>query len=1151
MNSKKIIVFLLSFILAMTAVILPTVSAIESIDSAYDYSDPTSYFNTSISAADLIAELLGVAVSDGERAYLNAYCDFKVSYDRVTNSGVRIFDENGSTKVDAEAYSYTAANGKTVTWVPEHAKFTKDNVEYEQTFAPGSYSVFFEGVAIDETSPISIRYRISEDTAFTLSMDDINGILNLAYNKAKAIEGSLDLYTETPEKVLKYFDDILLHQEYLEQKAIYDELKAEFDQYLSDYADYEDRVDKYETYLDLEDLYYDIKDTNKQLKSDYDAAVKQYEEEYLPKLAVVESQLKTLNDGLMNSVALRSEPTAKRQVYACIFSNLVDQVVAQRDKLNKLGPNIDGYIESAATATKAIRGILKPENGKNYADLETVEEKYSFYRNVYADLRDNLFLLVQSLYAIYTSPGVKDMMHLATDVLYKPEYTEKLVVFIGQIMYLCDALYDQEIVFTDGEGKEHKIGDIKLGYREPLKPGEEKPVTQSPISFAEIFGEDNGFVVDKDNAKPLEQPFFERAEPKEPDYLEEIDKPDSVSEPGDPPEEVDDPGDPPTVVEYPTMPDGMSADLDWEKYLGDSGYKAILDGIYAALKSGELTDRTHLEFTSDVSYRPTLTVQKRRSSETVTVKFYDSDGNLLQTAGADKGDPVRYKVSDSPIPTKEPDITADYVFEAWVTESAEKYDLYSVNEDVSLYPSFKPIYKEYDIIGTDSKYLHVPVPEDILTRIPISHFMDVSVSAMSGLKITSENVVITVSYTSIRDLKAACVSHLGINADVSGGIPHSCTVTAYTEDGTAADVEAKIRVYLPCSSASFANKSILTYTDSLGDLRVAYKTYTAGSDASSGVIDFSATTGFTYTFAMNDKYGISHLSSLNGIVTYPEYAVEGEIITVSVNVPAGKTVTELYYILDGQQIKIEGNSFTMPAGSVRIGAKIADILYNVKFVSDGKVIAERDDYRYGDTVKLPNNPTKINDDKYSYKFTGWSPEFSETVTGDVTYVAQFEATLLPVVEKKITTFDIIFYAGIGFVALALLTGVTVIVITVIKRKKQKSEDIVEQTINAGKSDTAAKNVGVTRTASTTHAPSQQQPKVSPTTQTVKKSVPVQPVVKKPDTTQKNAENRPVTSAQTGTAKPTAQGVSTVKKTQPAVKSMTEKTVSNPNTRVEK
>ena len=115
----------------------------------------------------------------------------------------------------------------------------------------------------------------------------------------------------------------------------------------------------------------------------------------------------------------------------------------------------------------------------------------------------------------------------------------------------------------------------------------------------------------------------------------------------------------------------------------------------------------------------------------------------------------------------------------------------------------------------------------------------------------------------------------------------------------------------------------------------------------------------------------------------------------------------------------------MPYGNIRLGATFTELEYTVKFVSDGKVISEKGGYKYGDTVRVPNNPTKISDEQYSYTFIGWSPVIA-TVTQDVTYVAQFEAVPIPKAEEKVSLFNVLFYTGLTVFILAILISVTLI-----------------------------------------------------------------------------------------------------------------------------
>lgn len=66
--------------------------------------------------------------------------------------------------------------------------------------------------------------------------------------------------------------------------------------------------------------------------------------------------------------------------------------------------------------------------------------------------------------------------------------------------------------------------------------------------------------------------------------------------------------------------------------------------------------------------------------------------------------------------------------------------------------------------------------------------------------------------------------------------------------------------------------------------------------------------------------------------------------------------------------------------------------YTVTFEDyDGSIISTKTDYHYGDKIEIPDDPTRESDGIYSYKFSGWDPEISETVKENVEYVATYKA----------------------------------------------------------------------------------------------------------------------------------------------------------------
>ena len=76
----------------------------------------------------------------------------------------------------------------------------------------------------------------------------------------------------------------------------------------------------------------------------------------------------------------------------------------------------------------------------------------------------------------------------------------------------------------------------------------------------------------------------------------------------------------------------------------------------------------------------------------------------------------------------------------------------------------------------------------------------------------------------------------------------------------------------------------------------------------------------------------------------------------------------------------------------------ADAKYTVTFVDeDGKELKAATEYTYGTKaadIAKPADPTKTEDEKYTYEFSGWSPEISDVIN-NATYKATYKA-----VEKK-------------------------------------------------------------------------------------------------------------------------------------------------------
>ena len=68
--------------------------------------------------------------------------------------------------------------------------------------------------------------------------------------------------------------------------------------------------------------------------------------------------------------------------------------------------------------------------------------------------------------------------------------------------------------------------------------------------------------------------------------------------------------------------------------------------------------------------------------------------------------------------------------------------------------------------------------------------------------------------------------------------------------------------------------------------------------------------------------------------------------------------------------------------------------YSVKFVNaDGETISEKADYHFGDTVVVPDNPSRAATEYFTFAFADWDSEVAATVAGNVVYTAVYTPEL--------------------------------------------------------------------------------------------------------------------------------------------------------------
>lgn len=1017
MINKRILTALLCVILILTASVIPTTLVSARTSTEYDYSKMGSYFNTTFTSADIL-DLLGAELSDGERAYLDAHGTVNLKYETVTTQQISVVSIDNSTTVIARPYAYVSAKGSEATWTPSSVSVDSLNGSFSEK--DGEYVAVFEDLTVNDDSTVSVDYVL--DVTFIISPDDINEILNLAYSNAPAIKASVEsarsdynskksaydaFYAANGEAVEKYHSDTLLYNQYLIDKAVYDERYSAYLTYLDEYSVYSTQLDLYNTYLSDLDEYNAIIDNNLNYEDNlakYNVDIVSYNE-YVAKMKIVKEQVTALHNGLMTKVT-----PLKRQLHSALFSSLIDDVIAANKEayITMLGISEDA-INDCISASNDIQAILAPKDGVAYKKLKTDEDKYEFYVNNRDELCRATSKLAAALYDMYSNQRLRLLMHSAPTLVGKDDYTEKLSIFISQLILFSNALTDDPVMSYDGSF----ILDGNVTFHYWDADGKEiKNRTAIDVLGGESYVEDTG------NSVPIAGGYPDEVkEPTLPVLMTVPEKPTPVTRPIEP-TLVTDPGEAPAELILPTPPDGYMEKPVIPTILNDSSYSLLISD----LDSGKLVERD--EVSIPLEYTPTLTLVKHiGGTDTVTVTFTDGRGNVVSEINVAKGTAANFV---GEIPIREEDIISTYTFHSWVDINGNIYDLSRANEDVTLYPQYSPSYKEidveYNVNGTGKNVISIFDPDHILTCLPINKLAEVARESSAGLKVKAKNVTLELSYASLLELDSLGVSYLDIFVDTSSTGVYYADIRAMNEWGEQVTADVDMIFAIPCADSSFASKSLLTCDDSDGNTVYVNKSY------SEGLVRFTANTNVSYTLAV--RYSINLPSSLRGKVHAPEDAIAGSTVTVTVDVPLGSTA-EMYYFLESDSTtkhSVDGFTFTMPHENINLRVKYTEIIYTVTFVSDGKEISVRT-YKYGDTVRVPNSPTKLHDAEYSYTFIGWSPEV-QTVSADIVYEAIFERTPLVKDREKFPWFTVIFYT----VLTVILIGIPALIIFILDRK---------------------------------------------------------------------------------------------------------------------
>lgn len=1061
MNKNRILIALCAILIALSAVMIPLLAGtVYAEEGKYDYSRPVSSHNKESDSSDVLSAYLGAPISEVERNYLALHGGVKLRYDAgigTSNIAVEYDSATTSLSVTAYLYSYDDVRGNRIVWVPTVATLKGESIAM---LCDGErYTASFHAVEEDDSLYVEVDYTIS----FTVEEADMQSIVNKAFLDAPSLKAELESRNAEYIRLKEAYDAGLVdYEQYIADLAIYEAQYSSYTDYLKKKRIYEDALGEYLDYLDDLDAY------NKAIEdyTAYEQALKEYNSAYTEYRAYVDAlaqyNKKTekynqyLNDKLLVANQLAVLDAAKvnmamgRQVYSAIMGNLVDTVLQNKDLITGDLVNVPAeVVDGAGKATENLRVLLQ-----YYFSLTEEQDKYAYYTINYEAFRDNFTLLAQCLDQLYSNRRVR------AELIYQDK-DEKYIILVAQLAIIANALND---------------GCIKSYYGDYSF---DKSYTIEKKTIAQIL-ENKTYFDDTGTALPLAEGY--------PAYIDEPVKPTEVTEPIKPtpvsipasPQEVPPPGDAPTPMDAPIRPEPKEHPGD-EPIAPSPGEEVV--ALIEAYGRSELYERPLPQ--GDFVYTVTKTVAKKLFNLTYgTVVFSNPDGSVIYSSEVDIGSCADYV---GPLPTKSEDAAARYYFDGWVCEDGSSPNLDCVESDLVLYPSFRAETKYYDVTfivdgisttlnlpyGADPTPRNLPqkprdnvyeysfsswdkpigaVCEDVsyvavfdrncilplpsgagatvleeegrfvadysYSYTPVFNIARlVSICAESygkGILIRSPHGALELSYSTVLELESSKDTLLSLGVVSLGGGGYTYSVSASGGEGKSYRISAK----LPCGFVPAEGTNLYTLSPN-GERSYVKYSY------SEGMVSFNLTTDISYTLSTFYSVNVIPCDALGLAVNLPT-ASPGDRITLSYTVPVGVTLNKLYYVANGAEHIIEGDSFFMPHSDVAVGASFSYDEYKIVFMNGDKVLSVAY-YTYGQTVTVPKDPSRVNSAMFSYTFRGWSPEVGVAVA-DAVYRAEYDMEYLPYEEPSD---ELLISPGImkllvaGGIALAMIVTVVI------------------------------------------------------------------------------------------------------------------------------
>ncbi len=327
--------------------------------------------------------------------------------------------------------------------------------------------------------------------------------------------------------------------------------------------------------------------------------------------------------------------------------------------------------------------------------------------------------------------------------------------------------------------------------------------------------------------------------------------------------------------------------------------------------------------------------------------------------------------------------------------------------------------------------------EDAPWRMDIAHIAAYAVSQNRSLTFRYQGFELSFGSEAIETVSRSNATYLMLTGTAEDGSPLSLNFYDASDALVSLDVEARLRVEVAEGQSGFI-------FDRDGQIVSAFSEGRVSATLKSG-IPYALTRGYeiqstiTVDEVADDEGGLCLLPD--------KLAPAGKKVTFEVTAAPGfgvkyVIVRDKFGGVIASSTEADGTySFVMPEGGAHVSVDFTPHMYTVTFRMGDRVLAS-DNYRYGETPRLPSDPVKANDDTHSYAFTGWSPTVT-IVVGDAVYEAQFMAVPLggqASVDDSGIGFAELLWIGLGAFILSC-AGILVPYVIAGKKKRTKVEEI--------------------------------------------------------------------------------------------------------------